>query len=129
MRGKAFLPTPAMVLSRITPAYAGKSKLSPNCIVVKRDHPRICGEKSQHIGARYIPKGSPPHMRGKVLSFVFRLNRDGITPAYAGKSEGRSDNSRFHGDHPRICGEKRSETSLAMAVVGSPPHMRGKVHR
>ena len=45
MRGKAFLPTPAMVLSRITPAYAGKSKLSPNCIVVKRDHPRICGEK------------------------------------------------------------------------------------
>ena len=24
MRGKAFLPTPAMVLSRITPAYAGK---------------------------------------------------------------------------------------------------------
>ena len=115
------------VLCGITPAYAGKSKLSPNCIVVKRDHPRICGEKSQHIGARYIPKGSPPHMRGKVLSFVFRLNRDGITPAYAGKSHYPVLIPEERRDHPRICGEKSSPSSRPSCSAGSPPHMRGKV--
>ena len=127
MRGKAFLPTPAMVLSRITPAYAGKSKLSPNCIVVKRDHPRICGEKSQHIGARYIPKGSPPHMRGKASCLYFRVPLTGITPAYAGKSYRERYGHHQGRDHPRICGEKSTRKRRTDSTLGSPPHMRGKV--
>ena len=45
-------------------------------------------------------------MRGKVLSFVFRLNRDGITPAYAGKSHYPVLIPEERRDHPRICGEK-----------------------
>ena len=115
------------VLCGITPAYAGKSKLSPNCIVVKRDHPRICGEKSQHIGARYIPKGSPPHMRGKASCLYFRVPLTGITPAYAGKSYRERYGHHQGRDHPRICGEKSTRKRRTDSTLGSPPHMRGKV--
>ena len=31
-------------------------------------------------------------------------------------------------DHPRICGEKPLIRLRCRAIVGSPPHMRGKVH-
>ena len=114
------------VLCGITPAYAGKSKLSPNCIVVKRDHPRICGEKSQHIGARYIPKGSPPHMRGKVNEKKANGFDIRITPAYAGKSTLLCFPAEPGWDHPRICGEKSLSGTDTGRKEGSPPHMRGK---
>ena len=65
-------------------------------------------------------------MRGKGSSSGWLEHTSGITPAYAGKRT-HSRLSRSVGqDHPRVCGEKRSETSLVMAVVGSPPRMRGK---
>ena len=31
----------------------------------KRDHPRVCGEKSIMIKFNNVEKGSPPRMRGK----------------------------------------------------------------
>ena len=126
MRGKAFLPTPAMVLSRITPAYAGKSYRERYGHHQGRDHPRICGEKSTRKRRTDSTLGSPPHMRGKVLSFVFRLNRDGITPAYAGKSHYPVLIPEERRDHPRICGEKPDAIQASTAALGSPPHMRGK---
>ena len=49
VRGKAFLLTPAMVLSRITPAYAGKSFLQRTAQCRCQDHPRVCGEKTKKI--------------------------------------------------------------------------------
>ena len=127
MRGKGLTTERRAGGCRITPAYAGKSKLSPNCIVVKRDHPRICGEKSQHIGARYIPKGSPPHMRGKASCLYFRVPLTGITPAYAGKSYRERYGHHQGRDHPRICGEKSTRKRRTDSTLGSPPHMRGKV--
>ena len=66
MRGKARVASPADAEIRITPAYAGKSRLSDI--------------------DRSFAAGSPPPMRGKdghVSSSFLSL---GITPAYAGKS-------------------------------------------
>ena len=34
---------------RITPAYAGKRMLSALCLIMQRDHPRVCGEKTKKI--------------------------------------------------------------------------------
>ena len=51
----------------------------------------------------------------------------GITPAYAGKSGRKADHHPRWRDHPRICGEKSCAASCTFLVVGSPPHMRGKV--
>ena len=49
-----------------------------------------------------------------------------ITPAYAGKSLTIAGNSENDKDHPRVCGEKKSEYSMVIGILGSPPRMRGK---
>ena len=53
----------------ITPAYAGKSPKNFADFDSGRDHPRICGEKTQRCGHNIKGVGSPPHMRGKGSSF------------------------------------------------------------
>ena len=65
-------------------------------------------------------------MRGKADVVLNRIDRIGITPAYAGKS-----NTFFifwctQEDHPRLCGEKFCKAKKIMQRVGSPPPMRGK---
>ena len=86
MRGKASHYTGGSIECRITPAYAGKSQCNTISAKNKKDHPRLCGEKSSITTDFARPPGSPPPMRGKdfkgILSdFLYR-----ITPAYAGKS-------------------------------------------
>ena len=66
-------------------------------------------------------------MRGKGLSLTEEASNKRITPAHAGKSKsGKLSNGGFK-DHPRTCGEKTSESTIFPTVLGSPPHMRGKV--
>ena len=50
---------------RITPACAGKSRFAAQRGILKRDHPRMCGEKQRAIGYAEFYQGSPPHVRGK----------------------------------------------------------------
>ena len=90
----------------ITPAYAGKSSgCCYNCSV-RRDHPRVCGEKSASSNLPKLILGSPPRMRGKALPVGQVPGRGGITPAYAGKS---------------------AQAVPAGGIgAGSPPRMRGK---
>ena len=66
MRGKVLLRCVQVGISRITPAYAGKSAGCHIQPKPDRDHPRLCGEKGLHRVS------FPPVWR--------------ITPAYAGKS-------------------------------------------
>ena len=51
--------------------------------------------------------GSPPRMRGKVKRNKRFQLADGITPAYAGKSDLVFDTAIIRKDHPRVCGEKK----------------------
>ena len=86
VRGKAELGPGAVLLSGITPPYAGKSKIRRKGRWQHRDHPRVCGEKTQ-IGQVVHPDwGSPPRMRGKEVGVSGDGLQLGITPAYAGKS-------------------------------------------
>ena len=86
MRGKGVRRGKWQNAYRITPAYAGKSRVSVQYETCHRDHPRLCGEKpfSQDIFPP-VP-GSPPPMRGKVTVNPDGSVTHGITPAYAGKS-------------------------------------------
>ena len=68
--------------------------------------PRLCGEKLQKIGG--------------LLGTVW------ITPAYAGKSVLLHMQSTELRDHPRLCGEKRNDSTIMPPKMGSPPPMRGK---
>ena len=65
MRGKDNKIPLTITQTRITPAYAGKRSATGGHIKMKRDHPRLCGEK---FASRFT---------GQSVA--------GITPAYAGK--------------------------------------------
>ena len=71
--------------------------------------------------------GSPPHMRGKALLTQCRSAGVGITPAHAGKSRCGEAFEYYDKDHPRTCGEKNLPAWNNQTLLGSPPHMRGKV--
>ena len=127
MRGKAKAAAFLHGADRITPAYAGKSRLLILWYQKNQDHPRLCGEKLDcyHTAIAYL--GSPPPMRGKAeISAQHHLQRR-ITPAYAGKSRRRQPATGQMWDHPRLCGEKRKLSRLLIFSLGSPPPMRGKV--
>ena len=85
MRGKGTGITEKIPELRITPAYAGKSLAEFDSISFKRDHPRLCGEKTKRSQFTLTKLGSPPPMRGKVQDVFLQGLYTRITPAYAGK--------------------------------------------
>ena len=86
VRGKEGKCTHTNMKPRITPACAGKSMYRTTETPWSRDHPRVCGEKAAYLRAVWVPKGSPPRVRGKVCMATGLRISDGITPACAGKS-------------------------------------------
>ena len=106
MRGKASGTFKSLFSSGITPAYAGKRGLCHYDTSRHKDHPRLCGEKTQGFQIHIADEGSPPPMRGKVDPFRHRCRQTGITPAYAGKSTFQHLHTSCNRDHPRLCGEK-----------------------
>ena len=107
MRGKVLRENGSVYEIRITPAYAGKSKLGSN-------------------GCSF-PVGSPPPMRGKASSPLTFFALPRITPAYAGKRSMNLFPAAKSWDHPRLCGEKWHIGQSITLQKGSPPPMRGKV--
>ena len=85
-RGKVYSQYESGSAARITPACAGKSIAIPSAIAVRRDHPRLRGEKVQFCLTANTFMGSPPLARGKVIK---RLNY-----------------FKMLRDHPRLRGEK-----------------------
>ena len=91
------------------------------------DHPRGCGENFCNRLILLKGKGSPPRMRGKqYINDLYDLC-DGITPADAGKTQGKIFPPRDMKDHPRGCGENRYRQGTPPKASGSPPRMRGKL--
>ena len=66
-------------------------------------------------------------MRGKGSKQIQALEKQRITPAYAGKSGDAEERYFAIGDHPRLCGEKSPIPLKTFLIAGSPPPMRGKV--
>ena len=110
----------------ITPACAGKSQPHYRFRQCPRDHPRVCGEKTSARILLITSAGSPPRVRGKVSSRLFKMPLTRITPACAGKSEFDFSRQRWEQDHPRVCGEKGNTVNKIVHTVGSPPRVRGK---
>ena len=126
MRGKAGAVISRLVIIRITPAYAGKSAPSFPTILSVKDHPRLCGEKTNGKNGSRYQAGSPPPMRGKDMTESESVGRKRITPAYAGKRVLAAVRTPIVWDHPRLCGEKGSGGGSYSNCMGSPPPMRGK---
>ena len=111
MRGKALVQSRMNEYSGITPAYAGKSPVLLVEVASVEDHPRVCGEKESTEDYYAEQGGSPPRMRGKVVTGIAHFFFPGITPAYAGKSSCTSWTISRYRDHPRVCGEKNDNCS------------------
>ena len=126
MRGKDSVTLYRDHVVRITPAYAGKRALRTLEAKLKKDHPRLCGEKFfRRISTAQLP-GSPPPMRGKDGKRYSGNLCSRITPAYAGKRLLHPTFHNRHEDHPRLCGEKPHTIPVDQLNAGSPPPMRGK---
>ena len=127
-RGKVVQQPVIVVLTGITPAWAGKSPSRIDSGAGKRDHPRVGGEKHQLPVVVSGLQGSPPRGRGKgghenLYGCCLR-----ITPAWAGKRKRETTQKRKSGDHPRVGGEKSALRRMRSQNLGSPPRGRGKVN-
>ena len=89
----------------ITPAYAGNIEPGDSEIITEQDHPRVCGEHLSPIAATLLLPGSPPRMRGTLVSSASCSSPSGITPAYAGNILRAPISHVLLWDHPRVCGE------------------------
>ena len=127
MRGKHLLPGKQGRLRRITPAHAGKTRLSPFRLRMSSNHPRACGENSPTVPTSVLVTGSPPRMRGKPHRVKAVVKRQRITPAHAGKTDSGNYRQSSGADHPRACGENSSALLALSSALGSPPRMRGKL--
>ena len=115
-----------MSIDRITPACAGKRYTLTAQSSMVWDHPRVCGEKTNHEIKGEWDLGSPPRVRGKVGTIHRRKSNIRITPACAGKRILVAISCHRCRDHPRVCGEKYCEQVTSEHKVGSPPRVRGK---
>lgn len=65
-RGKGVVEGGHVEVNRITPAWAGKSLVTPSIPQTRGDHPRVGGEKTAALSLMFCQKGSPPRGRGKA---------------------------------------------------------------
>ena len=86
----------------------------------------MCGEKRNGVFGLLDPRGSPPHVRGKVSGCDYIFGDHGITPACAGKRIEASGCSTRARDHPRMCGEKGIPFCIIRAKVRITPACAGK---
>ena len=109
----------------IIPAHAGNTLFFYKDIKIIWDHPRACGEHGAAFDNLDAQRGSSPRMRGTlVISDVDSLPL-GIIPAHAGNTDSQAWRLFLRGDHPRACGEHRSESGTKTLGLGSSPRMRG----
>ncbi len=129
VRGKQAKIADEALCIGITPAGAGKTPpILPLC-GLPTDHPRRCGENFPASRGNHVFLGSPPQVRGKPQADCHVFRRQGITPAGAGKTLVFLNFCRNLEDHPRRCGENRTNRRKAPACIGSPPQVRGKHRR
>ena len=111
VRGKGLERFEPLRCVGITPAYAGKSSTATRAARSTGDHPRICGEKPSSNCCLLITSGSPPRMRGKDAGCLVHYEKHRITPAYAEKRTPQHTPRSATWDHPRVCGEKTTQTA------------------
>ena len=125
-RGKLFLHGVPLVLRRITPACAGKTKRRYWEPASRRDHPRLRGENKETGLPVAYSQGSPPLARGKPSFAEKIVSAPRITPACAGKTSYGRGSAIVWQDHPRLRGENLTFCIDPLAELGSPPLARGK---
>ena len=129
MRGTRYVSGDRHTHRGIIPAYAGNTPTHSYPTVIARDHPRVCGEHRTDTALCSPRQGSSPRMRGTLGVGVRRNVGNGIIPAYAGNTRWNCIDLVRLWDHPRVCGEHRTNGYCELRRQGSSPRMRGTLGR
>ena len=111
--------------NRITPAYAGNTKIIKLNRGAILDHPRLRGEHDTVLHSCLLMAGSPPPTRGTLSKYSIIFTALRITPAYAGNTCCRIVKIKSAEDHPRLRGEHVNFELDDKTNIGSPPPTRG----
>ena len=106
MREKPVDNAKAAGVAGITPACAGKTKVSDFDDATYRDHPRVCGKNWESDPNNRRGTGSPPRVREKPSCHISTIP--------------------LNGDHPRVCGKNSMADGTVTIKAGSPPRVREK---
>ena len=86
-RGKQRADLTALSLSRLIPAWAGKTPADSTRRIVPTAHPRVGGENCYNVNGNKGVTGSSPRGRGKRALSEGRPQCAGLIPAWAGKTQ------------------------------------------
>ena len=116
----------ALPICGITPACAGKRHERRGSVRHIRNHPRVRGEEWSCSSRRCPAPESPPRARGRATFDPTCCDRNGITPACAGKRACGGRRAEPVWNHPRVRGEEDVGVLRDSVVVESPPRARGR---
>ena len=125
-RGKQRIGLQSEEKGGLIPARAGKTLWWTRASRPARAHPRAGGENSRSSQALSPSEGSSPRGRGKHGAGQLRLNKAGLIPARAGKTETRPRRPSAAWAHPRAGGENQLIDEIVRSDQGSSPRGRGK---
>ena len=126
VRGKRSRRNPRRYRSRLIPACAGKTKMTPMPTRSRWAHPRVCGENLAASKSAWAWMGSSPRVRGKPWQDITAAVTSRLIPACAGKTLRRGLFRLVFRAHPRVCGENIAPALDDITVAGSSPRVRGK---
>ena len=148
-RGKQASYGPRHALTRLIPAWAGKTSVRCGSSPPTRAHPRVggenhaanpetpCGGAHPRVGGENalcdLPgsddAGSSPRGRGKRQVPDLRAPNGRLIPAWAGKTQTRPHRAGRGPAHPRVGGENVVRRFCLILHCGSSPRGRGKLRR
>ena len=126
VRGKRQVRHQGIIVARLIPACAGKTRRLWAWRPPSPAHPRACGENVLAASSASSTPGSSPRVRGKRDCVRRPAPSRGLIPARAGKTPGSSRARSGRGAHPRACGENPLSSSSFARGSGSSPRVRGK---
>ena len=115
-----------MLLARLIPAHAGKTRTPWPGRYGQAAHPRSRGENTWLLPRGQRARGSSPLTRGKRQQAGKTLDVLGLIPAHAGKTLSPRPRRQSSEAHPRSRGENENTNQRGLLIVGSSPLTRGK---
>ena len=125
-RGKRLEAAVVLLVLRLIPAHAGKTRGACPCRGSVRAHPRSRGENFTSRSWALPSTGSSPLTRGKQRTNDHDHHRPGLIPAHAGKTPAAQSTSSLPPAHPRSRGENDFDDVASQRSSGSSPLTRGK---
>ena len=93
------------MIDRLIPAWAGKTPPRAQTVNLTPAHPRVGGENATREYASACQLGSSPRGRGKHDLLPSLWERNGLIPAWAGKTFDERPRFGETAAHPRVGGE------------------------